>query len=124
MAGNGVSMEQNVLESARAMARLALTKKAQNVILLDLQNISTVADGFLICHGDSDVQVKAIADAVMEGMKEQGARAWHYEGYEYLRWILLDYVDIVVHVFQRELREFYGLEKLWGDATVIRFDET
>ena len=98
------------------MALLALTKKAADVTVMDLRKVTDMADFFVICSGDSDTQVKAIADAVTEGMEQAGVQAWHREGLTERQWVLLDYVDIVVHVFHKEARKFYGLEKLWGDA--------
>ena len=103
-------------ELARRAAELALTKQACEVVLLDLSKISSVCDYFVICHGESDVQVKAIVDAVDVGLKEMGARPWHIEGREARSWVLIDYVDVVVHVFATEVREFYRLEDLWADA--------
>lgn len=101
---------------------MALSKKAEDVLVLDLRKISTVADFFVVCSGSSDVQVKAIADAVVEGLEEKGARAWHTEGYGARRWVLLDFVDVVVHVFHVKAREYYMLESLWADAKRIRVD--
>lgn len=103
-------------ETAREIAQCALTKKAHEVVVLDLKNLSDVADYFVICSGDSDTQVKAIADAIDDGMRAQGVRVWKSEGYQNLQWVLLDFVDVVVHVFQKNIRSFYNLEKLWGDA--------
>ncbi len=108
---------------AQKIVEHALTKKAQNVCLIDLRPLGTVTDFFVICHGESGVQVKAIANAIADGMKQEGVSVWHKEGYRYLHWVLLDYVDVVVHVFQKEEREFYGLEKLWGDAEIESFSE-
>lgn len=101
---------------AKKIAQLTLTKKAANVVILDLRKITDIADFFVICSADSDTQVKAIADAVVEGTEKLGARVWREEGMSQRKWVLLDYVDIVVHIFHREARRFYGLEKLWGDA--------
>jgi len=108
---------------ARKIAAYSLSKKAQDVSLLDLRPLNSVCDFFIICHGESDAQVKAIADAVVEGMEEEGVRVWHTEGYEYLNWVLLDYVDVVVHIFRKETRQFYGLERLWGDAEMESISE-
>ncbi len=99
-------------------AHFCLEVKAQDIIVLNLKKLTTVADYFVICTGDSDVQVKAIADKVKEEFKKEGIRVWHDEGYKNRSWILLDYVDVVVHVFHREARMFYNLEKLWGDAKI------
>lgn len=108
---------------ARTVVDLALSKKAQGVRLMDLRGLTDMTDFFVVCHGDSDMHVKAIADAVLDGLESAGSRAWHREGLSGLRWVLLDYVDVVVHVFQPEEREFYGLERLWGDAKTISYQE-
>ncbi len=109
---------------ARKIARLALTKKASDVTIMDLRTLTDVADFFVVCSGDSDTQVKAIADAVTEGTEKLGSAPWHREGLSHRQWILLDYVDVVMHIFHREMRSFYGLEKLWGDAkTEVVSDE-
>jgi ribosome-associated protein len=103
---------------ALKLARLALTKKAEDIKILDLRELTTVTDYFVICTAFSDTQVKAVADAVMEGSKKIGERVWHKEGMTQKSWVLLDFVDVVVHIFLRETRNFYSLEKLWGDAEI------
>jgi ribosome-associated protein len=104
---------------AHKIADLALDKRAYDVKILDLRGLSTVCDYFVICSADADVQAKAISDHIVDKLKEgPGVRPWHTEGYKSLRWVLLDYVDVVVHVFLRDVRSFYGLEELWGDAPV------
>jgi ribosome-associated protein len=85
---------------------------------MDLRKITDMADFFVICSADSDVQVKAVADAVVEGTEKLGITPWHREGMSVRQWVLLDYVDVVVHVFHKETRKYYGIEKLWGDAKV------
>ena len=102
-----------LLESA---AEAALSKKAHDPVALDLRELEGVADYFLICSASSEVQVKAIADAVEEKLTEHGVKPWHVEGLSGRRWVLLDYVEIVVHVFHEKTREYYLLERLWGDA--------
>lgn len=104
------------LDAAREAARLTLTKKAEDVLILDLSSVDAVSDYFVLATGNSEVQVKAIADAVEEGLSKRGRKPWHIEGYEARRWILLDYVDFVVHVFHVRAREYYLLERLWGDV--------
>ncbi len=95
----------------------ALDKKALDIVVMDLQGVSGFADMFVVCTGESELQVKAIADAVVDTIREEAQeRPWHKEGYEHKQWILLDYVDLVVHVLNPERRAFYGLERLWGDA--------
>jgi ribosome-associated protein len=93
-------------------------KKAKNIVLMDLRKIhNAVTDYFVICHGDSNTQVDAIAGSVEEEIRKAiGEKPWHREGFENAEWILLDYVDIVVHVFQKDQRDFYKLEALWADA--------
>lgn len=101
---------------AREAARLTLTRRAEDVVILDLRALEGVCDYFVLATGHSEIQVRAIADAVEAGLRERGIRPWHSEGFEARRWILLDYVDFVVHVFHAKAREYYLLDKLWGDA--------
>lgn len=101
---------------AEKIANLVFNKKGYDVKILDLKNVATFADYFVICSADSDTQVKAIADEIDDKLRVEGIKCWHKEGYTALQWVLLDYVDVVVHVFRKEAREFYNLEKLWGDA--------
>jgi ribosome-associated protein len=100
----------------RAAAEAAASKKAIDMVGLDLSGLDGVADYFLICSGSSEPQVKAIAEAVEDQLRELGAKPWHVEGREFRRWVLLDFVDVVVHVFHEKTREYYLLERLWGDA--------
>lgn len=97
-------------------AQAAASKKAIDIVGLDLAGLDGVADYFLICSGSSEPQVRAIAEAIEDQLRAAGARAWHVEGQEFKRWILLDFVDVVVHVFHEKTREYYLLERLWGDA--------
>jgi ribosome-associated protein len=108
---------------AKRIVEYSLSKKAQDVCLLNLRDLTGVTDYFIVCHGESDVQVKAISDAITDNLKDEGVKYWHREGYEYLHWVLLDYVDVVVHIFLKQERDFYGLERLWGDAEVEMFTE-
>ena len=101
-------------------ADLALERKAQDVLALDLRGISSVTDYFVIASGRSDVQVRAIAERVLRGLRDDGRRPNHVEGMRGGRWTLADYVDMVVHVFHHEARDFYRLEQLWGDAPTWR----
>ena len=97
----------------------ALEKKAHDVVVMDMRQVSGIADFFVICSGDSDLQIKAIVDAVRARIRERfDERAWHLEGYEHRQWAVVDYVDLVFHAFTREKRAFYDLERLWGDAIV------
>jgi ribosome-associated protein len=94
-------------------------KNGFDVKILDLRELTTMADYFVICSADSDTQVKAIADEIDRNLKDDGIQLWHKEGYRALNWVLLDYVDVVVHVFKKDVRIFYNLERLWGDAPSI-----
>lgn len=103
-------------ERARRIAEAALAKKARDIVVLHVGPMSDVTDCFVLCTGDSDTHVKAIADAIVDDLHEQGERVWRKEGYAQQQWILLDYVDVVVHVFQAKVRAYYDLERLWADA--------
>jgi ribosome-associated protein len=107
------------LEVLRACAEAAASKKAEQIVGLDLRGLDGVADYFLVCSGTSEPQVKAIAEAVEDQLRAIGAKPWHVEGREGRRWVLLDFVDVVVHVFHEKLREYYMLERLWGDARSV-----
>ena len=109
---------------SQVVAQGMLEKKAVDVIILDLRKVkSAVTDFFVICSGNSDTQVDAITDSVeQEVHKRAGQDPWHKEGKENREWILLDYVDVVAHVFKKDRRQFFALEDLWGDAEVIKVD--
>lgn len=106
-------------ELLRACAMAAVGKKAERLVGLDLTELEGVADYFLVCSGASEPQVKAIAEAVEERARLLGVKPWHVEGREGRRWVLLDFVDVVVHVFHEKTREYYLLERLWGDARSV-----
>jgi len=99
-------------------------KKAQDIVVMNLRNVkNAMADYFVLCSGTSDTQLDAIADAVEDMVRKQGAQwPWHKEGKENREWILLDYVDVVAHVFKRDKRDFFDLEGLWGDAELVHID--
>ena len=104
-------------ELAAAIAGYAADIKAEDVVELDLRGVLGYTDYFVICTGRSDRQVKAIHDRILEGMKkDHRVLAQRVEGLAEARWVLLDYLDVVVHVFTPETREFYGLERLWGEV--------
>ena len=108
---------------AKKIAVLALEKKAEEVTILDLKGLSAACDYFVLCSGGSEQQVQAIADHIAAKLRERGQPPWHVEGRTHRRWILLDFVDVVVHVFHRETRQYYMIERLWGDARVTRVRE-
>ena len=109
------------LKFSKMIAELIKSKKGYDIKILDLRKLSGgIADCFVVCSAAADKQVKAIADEVDVELDKQGIRCFHKEGYETLNWIILDYFDVVVHVFRAEARNYYNLEKLWGDAKVIK----
>ncbi len=99
-------------------------KKGKDIVCLDMRELkNAVSDFFIVCHGDSDRQTKAIADSIEEfALKQAGEKPWHVEGTQTGSWILLDYVNVVAHVFTGEAREFYHLEKLWADAVRTEYE--
>jgi len=101
-----------------------LDRKAEDIAVLDVHELTTLADKFVICHAQSDVQIKALADNVSKATKEQlGEKPWKEEGRETRRWVILDYVNVVVHIFKEELREYYALERMWNDAAVQKIED-
>jgi ribosome-associated protein len=108
---------------ALRIADLSLDKKASSVLVMDLRGLCSFTDYFVLCTGASDTQVKAITDHIEEELSKERIEPWHREGYTHLRWVILDYIDVVAHIFQPEVREFYGLEQLWGDAQIITISE-
>jgi ribosome-associated protein len=108
------SQQQALLDT---ITEAILEKKAHRVVILDVRELTTLTDYFVICDAETDIQVKAIAENVSVKTKELlGEPAWQKEGFSTRRWVILDYVDVVVHVFQTDLREYYNLEKMWIDA--------
>ena len=97
-------------------AELLADRKANDLVLLDLRGISNATDYFLLASGTSDLHARSIAEHVIDELKKSGARPDHVEGLRSGRWVLIDYIDFVVHVFHPAAREFYQLERLWGDA--------
>ena len=108
---------------ALRIVELAQSKKAEDITLMDLREVTNFADFFVLCTAHSDSQMRAIADAILEGMSAAKHKVWHAEGYEVRSWILLDYVQVVVHIFLPETRSYYALEKLWGDAPMESFGD-
>lgn len=109
----------NSKELVSTIVKAMEDKKAMDVTVLDLQNVSLMADYFVICHGNSDVQVKAIATEVKDKAEGFGAVIKGIEGFHAGRWILIDLNDVIVHVFHREDRAYYHLERLWSDASIV-----
>ena len=99
-------------------------KKGLEIVYIDFSNVAnTIARYFVICHGTSNIQVASLADGVIDGVRETlGSKPWNNEGYENAEWILLDYADVVVHIFQENSRDFYNLEDLWADMKITRIE--
>lgn len=104
----------------RQVVDAADDKKANDIVALNLQHISLVADYFVICHGNSDTQVQSISTEIKKRAEESGARV-RIEGMDTARWVLIDMGDVVAHVFHRDEREYYSLERLWSDAKAVEF---
>ena len=105
---------------ADIIGKLTLTKKAENVLSFDVRKVSSSADYFIICSAETGIQVSAIVNAVRKGTP---TKPWHIEGLNNQNWILLDYIDVVLHVFKTQTREFYSLEKLWADAPTVEITD-
>ena len=99
---------------------LAFEKKAKNLVSLDLRGYSSLTDYFIICHGSSEPQIKAIVDNIRKGTS---FKPRHHEGYENKKWVLLDYFDIIVHVFDEKEREYYSVENIWADVPKQEFND-
>ncbi|MCC5934959.1 MAG: ribosome silencing factor [Candidatus Cyclonatronum sp.] len=109
---------------AEFIAASLSAKKAEKISIMDLRGITSLADYFVICNGLSDVHVKSLADEVSEKVRiERDDKPWRREGLETRRWVVLDFVNVVVHIFKHDMRDFYGLEKMWGDAPVRSFED-
>ena len=103
-------------ELAGRLGRLAAERRAQEVLILDLRGISGACDYFVLATGLSEPHVAGLADHLEDSLREEGIRPWHVEGRQNRKWILLDFVDVVVHLFQAETRDYYRLENLWSEA--------
>ncbi|UOF88899.1 ribosome silencing factor [Fodinisporobacter ferrooxydans] len=112
-------MSTKVMEVAKLAADAAADKKARDVVILDIHGLSVIADYFVICSGNSNTQVQAIAKEVREKLGKQNIPCKGAEGLDEAKWVLLDFGDVVVHVFRQEEREFYNLERLWADAQLV-----
>ncbi len=110
----------NSLEAAKLMAKAADDKKAFDILLLDVRGLTYLADFFLICSGSNANQLGAIADQIMQDLARQGVHTSHIEGQAGSTWVLMDYGDVVVHIFEEQARIYYSLEKLWHDAPRVK----
>ncbi len=116
-------MGLNTLDVLDVLVELARSKGAEDIVIMDLRDVTDTTDYFVICTGNSDVHIRTLTDSLIEGIKKAGERPWYVEGYSNLRWVLIDFVNVVVHIFGRQARQFYALERLWGDAQIERIDD-
>jgi ribosome-associated protein len=109
--------------NAKRISELMIDKKALDIQIIDVRNITTLTDFFVICTSESEPQSRAITDHINLVMKQEGNSSWHTEGYEYLDWVLIDFVNIVVHVFSKKTREYYDFERLWADGIITKIKD-
>jgi len=120
---NGLTTQLTSRDVAVLAAEAALEKKAEHPVALELSGLTIVADYFVICSGESTTQVRAISEYIEEELRKAGIKPIGIEGRNYSHWVLLDYGDVIIHIFEKETRSFYDLEKLWMDAKTIDIDE-
>jgi ribosome-associated protein len=113
----------NSLDTAHRCAEAADAKKALGIVILDLRKLTYITDYFVICSGSSTTQVSAIADSIGQALAKSGVHPSHVEGQTDSTWVLMDYGDVVVHIFDETTRAYYALEKLWGEASHVPFDD-
>ena len=110
-------------EMSQAVCKAASDKKARDIVVMDMRELSASTDYFVVCSANTATQVRAIADSIEEQLQEAGVDFFHKEGYREGEWVLLDYGDVVAHVFMQEAREYYALEQLWGDAKLSVYED-
>jgi len=113
---------ENTHESISIYIDILEDKKARNITAIDIRKLTTIAHYFIIASGTSNTHIKTLADSLVEKLSETGLKPLRMEGYNFARWILLDYGDVVVHIFHEEDREYYGLERLWQDGEIVEIN--
>ena len=108
-------------QKAKIIARCAQEKKADDIVVLDMRKAANFCDYFVVCSGSSDRRIRAIADAIDDGLSQRGCSVRSREGFSNATWIVMDYGDVVAHLFDDEVRNFYNLERLWRDASVVEW---
>lgn len=111
------------LEISQAICKAASDKKARDIVTMDMRELSSSTDYFVICSANTATQVRAIADNIEEELAKEGVAFNHKEGYREGEWVLMDYGDVVAHIFMQEAREYYALERLWGDAKLTPYED-
>lgn len=118
------SQQAETEQLTEAVGEALLEKQALDITVLEVAELTTLTEAFVVCHASSDVQVKALANNVIEQTKEQlNEKPWQKEGLQERRWVILDYVNVVVHIFKKELRDYYDLERIWGDAKITKIED-
>ena len=113
----------DIIQYIKKISELMLEKKALNIKTIDVRKLTSLTDFFIICSSESEPQTRAITDNIYKNMKKTGIKAWHIEGYENLDWVLLDYINIVVHIFSKKSRSYYDLERLWADGKITKIED-
>lgn len=114
----------NSKQIVETITEALLSKKGREISVLDVSELTTLTDFFVVCHGHSDVQIKALADAVEDDVREKvGEKVWKKEGLQGRSWVILDYVNIVVHIMSKEKRDYYSLERMWNDAEITHIKD-
>ena len=114
---------KNSVKHAKKISKLMLNKKALDIIIVDVRKLTTLTDFFVVCTSESAPQTKAISDYINGKMKEAKIKSWHTEGYENLDWVLIDFVNVVVHIFNKEFRQYYEFERLWADGQITKIED-
>lgn len=110
-------------ELTQRIVQLAWEKKGKDILVMDVRKLMDVTDYFVLISGESDVHIKTLADHIEAELIREEVGLWHKEGYQNLQWVLLDYIDTVVHIFHPEIRDYYSLEKLWADAKITKVQD-
>ena len=113
----------NTKKIAKIISELMLDKKAYDIKIIYVNKLTSLTDIFIICTSDSPPQSRAITNHIKDELVKYNLKPWHIEGYQHLKWILIDYVNIVVHIFDKESRKFYNFERLWADAKIEEINE-
>ena len=116
-----MNLSIEALEKTKLIGKAALDKKADNIVILDMRAVSNITDYFVICSASSNTRVQAVSEGIEEELLKNGLRHWHIEGKREALWVLIDYGDVIAHVFHNKTRKFYDLERLWYDAPKEHF---
>ena len=116
--------QNNVKNISKKVVELMLEKKATNIKVIYVDKVTTLTDIFIVCTSNSDAQSRAITNNIKDGLEEYKFKPLHIEGYEYLKWVLMDYIGVTINIFQKEYREYYDIERLWADNKIETIKES